>query len=106
MNDSYLIPANTKRGALIFNIFRSVDIILFGTGIAITIVLLLILPTDNFTSTMIILSPALISGVLVAPIPNYHNVLVVLTSMLSFYTNRQRYIWKGWCMHEYYKEGK
>jgi hypothetical protein len=105
-DDMYLIPANSKRGALIFNVFRYEDLILFGSGIAFTIILLLILPTDNLLTTIIILLPVGISAILVAPIPNYHNVLVVLTSMLRFYSNRQKFIWKGWCVHEYFGDRK
>ena len=101
MNGGYLIPANSKRGTLILNVFNYTDIILFGSGITVTILLLLVIPTSNLLITIFVLAPALISGILVAPIPNYHNVLTVLRSLLSFYSNRQNYIWKGWCVEEY-----
>lgn len=44
--------------------------------------------------------PAAITGLLVLPIPNYHNVLVVLQCIFEFYTERQKFEWKGWCFYE------
>ena len=41
INGGYLIPANTKKGQLIFGIFTTVDLMLFGTGVGISIILLL-----------------------------------------------------------------
>ena len=40
--NGYLIPANSNRGKLIFGFFRPVDLIVFGTGIFATFILLLI----------------------------------------------------------------
>ena len=47
MNGNYLIPANTKRGRLILGWFRPFDIILFGSGILVTLLLLAFLPCIN-----------------------------------------------------------
>ena len=41
--DSYLVPANAKKGMLWFNFLRPIDAIIFGIGVAITILLLVIL---------------------------------------------------------------
>lgn len=95
--NSYLIPANTKQGELIFGLFRPLDLILLGSGIAVTLILLLIIPLSSPLMTLIVLAPALICIVLVLPIPHYHNVLVIITDIFAFITNRQKYIWKGWC---------
>ena len=46
MNDSYLIPANSKKSLMIFGLFYTFDLILFGTGVGITLLLLLLLPID------------------------------------------------------------
>jgi hypothetical protein len=102
--NGFLIPANAKRGTLIFNIFRPLDLILFGTGIAISLVLLLVLQTSNFILAIISILPVCITGLLVFPIPNYHNVLCVLENMYKFYTERRRYVWKGWCFYEQFAE--
>ena len=99
---NYLIPANTKRGQLILGIFRPFDLILFGVGVLITVVFLAIMPLTSTFVTILILSPALISGFLVMPIPYYHNMLNVIIEMYEFFTSRQTYRWRGWC----YKNGQ
>lgn len=93
----YLIPANSKKSMLIFNVFNTVDLVLFGTGVAISFLLLMFLPVDQFWVAILAISPGLITGFLVMPIPNYHNVRTVLKEAWEFYTTRQKYIWKGWC---------
>ena len=95
--NKYLSPANTKQGQLIFGLFRPVDLILLGSGVAVTLILMLILPLDSVATTLIVLAPGLICAGLVLPIPHYHNVLVIITECFVFLTSRQKYIWKGWC---------
>ena len=98
MENSYLIPANTKQGQLIFGLFRPIDLILLGCGVAVSFILLLLIPLDSITMTLIVLAPGLICAGLVLPIPYYHNVLIVITECFAFLTSRQKYIWKGWCV--------
>ena len=97
-NNMYLIPANSKKSMMIFGMFYTFDLILFGTGIGITLLLLMILPLDNLVMSLIAIAPGLITGLLVFPIPNYHNTLTVLIELWNFFTERQKYIWKGWCV--------
>ena len=97
MRNNYLIPANTKRGKLIFGWFRPFDLYLFGGGILTTIVLLAFMPLSSTMMTILILSPACITGFLVMPVPNYHNMMVIIQEGYQFLTNRQKYRWKGWC---------
>jgi hypothetical protein len=94
---NYLIPANTKKGQLILGIFRPFDLWLFGGGVFVTLILLAFLPLTNTWVTILILSPALITGFLVMPVPYYHNMLNVIVEMYEFLTSRQTYRWKGWC---------
>ena len=101
MNDSYLIPANTKKGQLIFGMFRKFDLYLFGGGIFVTFILIAFLPLTSTMVTILCLSPAIITGFLVMPVPYYHNMLTIITEGYEFLTNRQKYRWKGWC----YKSG-
>ena len=101
MYDQYLIPANTKRGRLILGWFRPFDLALFGTGILITVLLLAFLQFENTITVIIGLSPAFITGFLVMPVPNYHNMLNIIVEAYEFLTGRQKYRWKGWC----YKDG-
>lgn len=102
MYNNYLIPANTKRGQLILGIFRPFDLALFGTGLFITILLLAFCPLSSTAVTILILSPAMVTGFLVMPVPNYHNILNIIIEAYQFFTNRQTYRWKGWC----YRSGK
>ena len=98
MSNGYLIPANSKRGQLILNYFRPIDLMIFGIALTVSFLLLLILGTGSLGQTMLVLAPAAVGALLVAPIPNYHNVLVFLTSLYWFLNNRRNYIWKGWCV--------
>ena len=97
MNYSYLIPANSKKSRLIFGVFNTVDMIIFGCGLGVSLLLMMFLPVDQFWIAILAISPGLICGFLVLPIPNYHNVRTVIKNAWNFYTTRQRYIWKGWC---------
>jgi hypothetical protein len=97
MENEYLIPANSKRSLLIFNMFTEFDLILFGSGTFVSLILLLVIPLDNLILTIIALLPGLVCGFLVAPIPNYHNFRTLIKEMYIFYSSRQKYVWKGWC---------
>ena len=104
--NGYLIPANAKRGTLIFNIFRPVDLIIFGSGVGATLLLLAIFSSTNIIVTILTLMPALICGLLILPVANYHNVMCALISIYNFYTERRNFIWKGWCFYEQFKDDK
>lgn len=105
--DSYLVPANAKKGNLIFNLFRMIDLIIFGSGVGLTLLLLIINSNNSDFSILIIqLIPAGISALLVLPIPYYHNTLCAIQSIISFYTERRRFVWKGWCFYEEFSEDK
>jgi len=97
MNNSYLIPANSKKSMLIFGVFNTIDLIIFGCGVGISLMLMMFMPVEKFAIAVLAISPGLITGLLVFPIPNYHNVRTVLRNAWLFYTTRQKYIWKGWC---------
>ena len=99
-NNSYLVPANSKKGTLILNIFLLFDLILFGTGILVTLLLIALIPSTDVIIVVLACLPAMITGLLVVPIPNYHNVRMALISIFKFYTERRMFIWKGWCFYE------
>ena len=98
--DGYLVPANAKKGTLIFNIFRPFDLIMFGLGALITLLLLVVVESDNTVMILLSCLPVGVTGLLVIPIPNYHNVLCAMQSIVKFFTERRNYIWKGWCFYE------
>ena len=102
--NGYLIPANAKKGTLIFNIFRPFDLWLFGIGVVVSLLLLAVVPTTSIVLVVIALLPGCICGLLVLPIPNYHNVLCAIGSIYRFYTLRRNYVWKGWCYNERFNE--
>lgn len=95
--NSYLIPANTKKSMLIFGLFNKTDLIIFSVGLAVTTILLLSLDLSSAVAALIALAPALIAGFLVMPVPNYHNIRTVISSAFRFYTEKRKFIWKGWC---------
>ena len=100
---NYLIPANTKQGTLIFNVFTTFDLILFLSGIGISILLLLIVSPGSLLGAIICLTPGLTCSFLVIPVPNYHNILTVIIEMITFFNNRRNYKWKGWCYTDEFK---
>lgn len=100
---NYLIPANSKSGQLLFGIFRPVDLIIFGSGIALSLLLMLIVSPNNLGGSIICLLPVGVCSLLIIPVPNYHNILVVLTELFAFLSNRRNYKWEGWCYKDEYK---
>ena len=102
--NGYLIPANAKKGTLIFNIFRPFDLMLFVGGVLTTLIALAIIPSSNMIGVMLGLLPIMVCGVLVFPIPNYHNVLCTIISIYRFYTERRKFVWKGWCFNEQFAD--
>lgn len=97
-NGRFLIPANSKKSLLIFGIFNKFDAIMFGSGIACTLLFTMILPIAEIVWAIIAIAPVAITGFLVFPVPNYHNVMTVLIEAWQFITSRQKFIWKGWCL--------
>ena len=77
---NYLIPANAKKGTLIFGVFTKFDLGLVGGGAIVTILLLTVIA-----------------------IPNYHNVLTLIKEIINFFYGRRNYKWEGWCYRNEYK---
>ena len=100
MQNNYIIPANTKKSQLIFGFFTPVDLILFGSGCFITILMLVIIQNASFGELILMILPAAIAGFLVMPVTHYHNILQLLTNIVNFYSNRRKYYWRGWCISD------
>ncbi len=98
--NGYLVPANAKRGTLIFNIFKPIDLIIFSVGAGLSLLLLMMVESSNTILILLSCLPVGVTGLLVVPIPNYHNVLCAIQSVLRFYRERRNYIWRGWCFYE------
>ena len=95
--NNYLIPANSKKSQLILSFFRPMDLVLFGSGVLLTVILLMVIEEISLSLMVLILLPTLITGLLVMPVPNYHNVLQFIINIYAFFSERRRYYWKGWC---------
>ena len=98
MNNNYLIPANSKKSQLILGFFTPLDLILFGSGCGLTVLLLMLVRNADLTIMILILLPALVTGFLVTPVLHYHNVLQFIINVISFIFNTRRYYWRGWCV--------
>ena len=98
MNNNYLIPANSKKSQLILGFFTPVDLILFGSGCGLTLLLVMLVRNASAVQMIIILLPALVTGFLVTPVLYYHNVLQFIINVVSFIFNTRRYYWRGWCV--------
>ena len=98
--NGYLVPANAKKGTLILNIFRPIDAIMFGVGAFVSLLLLATTSSQSTVLTLISCLPVVITGFLVIPIPNYHNVLCAIQSIFRFFYEKRNYKWRGWCFYE------
>lgn len=98
-NNNYLIPANSKKSMLILGMFNKLDLIVFGTGLLITLIFMFTMSADSLKGAIIILVPALVSTFLILPIPNQHNVMTLIINIYNYYSNRRRYFWRGWCVN-------
>ena len=105
MNGS-LVPANTKKSMLWFGMLRPIDAAILSVGVIITVFLLAVFNDVSTWLTLVFCVPMFISLILVLPIPNYHNTLVAIQSILRFYSERRNYIWRGWCVYNEFKDGK
>ena len=83
--NNYLIPANSKKSQLILGFFTPLDLILFSSGVGLTILLLMIIKTASMIEMLLILLPALVTGLLVTPVPYYHNVLQFIINVCVRY---------------------
>ena len=96
--NNYLIPANSKKSQLILGFFTPLDLILFGSGCGLTVLLLMLVRNADLTIMILILLPAVITGFLVTPVLYYHNVLQFIINVVSYIFNPRRYYWRGWCV--------
>ena len=94
----YLIPANTKKSMLLFGLFTTTDLIIFGSTMGVTLLLLMVLNISSLPIGLLAITPGLIGSFLVFPVPNYHNMITIIKNVYIFYTTRQKFVWKGWCV--------
>lgn len=103
--NQYLIAANSKKGQLIFNIFRPIDLIIAGSGGFVTIVLFLVINPSTLKGAVLTLLPLAVCSFLVIPVANYHNMICVINNIYKFYfVEQRRYVWRGWCAKDEFKD--
>lgn len=95
--NTFLIPANSKKSKLIFGFFTMSDLILLIVGVVVSFILLAVIETKDLFFTILLAVPGILAALLVAPVPNYHNVRTLLGNMYRFAVGRRRYYWRGWC---------
>jgi hypothetical protein len=98
--NNYLIPANSKKSQMFLGFLTLIDAFIFGAGILVTLALLLVFKNASIGLLIVALIPLLVTSLLVMPVPNYHNVLQLITNVLTFYNRRRKYYWKGWCIYD------
>ena len=99
MYNDYLVQKKKKRATLVGGFLRPVpDLVIAAIGTGVSLIALMATSTVGMWATIISLIPLLVSWFLVLPIPNYHNTLCVIQSIIAFYQRRKNYIWRGWCM--------
>ncbi len=104
MDQQYLIPANTKKGMLIFSTFRPIDLVIAIVGASISFIAFLIVRPGNLWIAALVLAPLGIAAFLVMPFAYYHNMLCVIINIYEFFTTQQKYKWKGWCAKDEFEE--
>lgn len=97
-NNQFLIPANSKKSQLILSFFTPFDLVIFLTGVGISVLLLVLIKSNNLGVMLGLASPAILAAFLVAPVPNYHNVMTLLGNIYKYLTGRKKYYWRGWCV--------
>lgn len=94
--NQYLIPANSKRSMLILSLFSPVDLIIFCIGAGMTLIMMMFIKTETTIDLMVIVAPLLISGIMVAPVPNHRNIWQLTANVYNYLSHRRTYYWKGW----------
>ncbi len=99
--NNYLIPANANRGKLLLGYFRVIDLIIFVVGIILSFIFMLTFNLSNVWIAILAIAPGIIAGLLVFPLPHYHNTLVFIQELIEYLRSQKIYHWRGWC----YKNG-
>lgn len=98
MKSNFLIPANSKRSMLILGVFSPIDLAIFSTGAVLTIILMLSFHAATIQDVFMILTPLIISTIMVLPVPNHRNMWQLTANVYQYLSNRRTYFWRGWCV--------
>lgn len=96
--NQYLVPANSKKSRLILGFFTPRDLIVCGIGGGISIIALLVVNNPSMLELILLIIPLLFAVLMVFPVPYYHNVMQLIINIFNYFTKRNKYYWKGWCV--------
>jgi len=96
--NNYLIPANSKRSMLILGWFKLIDLIIFGVGIGLSVLLMIVFGTGTVKDMLFDLTPAIITSIMVLPVPNHRNIWNLTLNIYNYLVNQRNYKWRGWCI--------
>lgn len=91
-------PKNFKRGRLIANKYKVIDIVVTGIAnlfSAVTIIAYLILKGKNVFTVFLLLIPSLVTITMVTPIYFYHNWYEYCKLYFIYFFQNKKYIWEG-----------
>ena len=94
----FIAPKNFKRGRLIGNKYRIIDLVIACTLILISVVLVLTYVLNsgkNIIVIMIMLLPALAAGLILIPLGFYHNLVQRIILWINFMASRKVWKWQG-----------
>jgi hypothetical protein len=99
MQNSYLIPANSKRSMLILSLFAPIDLMILGAGSAISLIMIMAMSSQTKTvmDIMFMLMPVIVCAAMVIPVPNHRNLWQLTVHVYSYLMSVRQYAWKGWC---------
>ena len=102
-------PKNFKRGMLIGNRYRFVDLLLAIISISVTmlgIIFYLTINKENISYLIIVILslPAFFAMCLLVKIEPYHNFLTLCQLLFINYKNKQKWTWEGICRYDEEKE--
>lgn len=95
---NHIAPKNFKRGRLIGNKYRPIDLIISFCFITISIVAILSYALNGGTNLiviMILLIPCLFAALILVPLDFYHNVIQRIFLWLIYITGKRDWKWQG-----------
>ena len=101
-------PKNFKRGRLINNRYRPIDLIVIASAVVITLILeifyLVVLQGKSVIIAAFFVIPAVIAAALLIPFGLYHNVMELSRLYIVYLQIRKKWMWEGIYKYELIEE--
>ena len=102
-------PKNFKRGRLISNRYRPIDLVIAAVLITITLmsemIYLLAMNGKSVVLLLLLCFPAMIGVCLLIPIEIYHNPIEMIKLYFIYRRTPKKWIWEGHYKRDYLSEG-